>query len=174
MIILGIDPGTALVGYALLKRERHSPILMDCGLMRIRSRNNLVRLEELHCSLMRLLKKWEPEVVAVERLFFTKNAKTAFSVSEARGVILLTTSLAGLKVYEYTPLEIKKTVTGDGRADKLQLRKMIRLLFKETEALNGPDDVFDAIAAALTCYYRLGPSAHPARRDNLRPFTKGL
>ena len=93
-------------------------------------------------------------MVALERLFFAKNVKTALEVAEARGAILLTTSLAGLSIREYTPLEVKKTVTGDGNADKKQIQKMLKLTLKEVDAIDARDDVFDAIAVALTCHFK--------------------
>ncbi len=153
MIILGIDPGTASVGYALLKGDgRIKPELLSAGLLDVRSRENAQRMAEIHRALERIIKQWRPDRLSVEKLFFAKNTKTALAVSEGRGVILLTASLAGLTVYEYTPLEIKCAVSGDGRADKLQIQKMIRFIFPQY-AGNARDDVFDAIAAALTCYF---------------------
>ncbi len=153
MIILGIDPGTTAVGYAVLE-TKNKPTVRHCGLVKITSRNNLDRLQDLHRELKKLMNQWRPQVIAIERLFFAKNVKTALAVSEARGVILLTTALAGLSVYEYTPLEIKKIVTGDGGADKRQLEKMVRLTLPETRNLKAVDDVFDAIAVALSCYFK--------------------
>ncbi len=153
MTILGIDPGTTTIGYAILEVE-NKPCLQDCGLIKITSDNNLGWLLDLHLELKKLIAYWQPGRVAVERLFFAKNVKTASAVSEARGVILLTTALAGLSVYEYTPLEVKKAVTGDGGADKQQLEKMVRLTLPETKNLEAVDDVFDAIGVALTCCFK--------------------
>lgn len=153
MFILGIDPGTFSIGYSILKGGV-KPHLEESGLVRITKKGGAERLKELYEGLRVLLKKWEPEAVAVEKLFFAKNTKTAISVSEARGVILLTTALAGLRPYEYTPLEVKKTVTGDGRADKIQIKKMVQLILPETRELRARDDVFDAIAVALTCHFK--------------------
>lgn len=153
MIILGIDPGTSAVGYAALK-VGPKPELIEYGLLKISSKDQIGRLQEIHSDIKRLIKKTHASVCSVERLFFTKNAKTAISVSEARGVILLTTALAGLAVYEYTPLEVKKTVTGDGRADKLQVQKIIRISFPDVRELQARDDVFDAIAVAYTCFLK--------------------
>lgn len=153
MVILGIDPGTTSVGYAILECGLR-PLLAAAGLLAIRSKSAHERLLDLHDGIKTLIKRWQPEAVALERLFFAKNAKTALAVSEARGAALLTTQLAGLRVYEYTPLEIKKTVTGDGRADKLQIKKMVGLILPQAAGLRARDDVFDAIAVALTCYYK--------------------
>lgn len=150
MIILGIDPGTIRVGYALLE-SGIKPRLLASGLLSINSVQDQRRLEELHLGLKKLIEKWQPEIAAVERLFFAKNTKTALAVAEARGVILLTTALAQVEVAEYTPLEMKKIVTGEGSADKTQVQKMIRLTLKETNTLKVQDDVFDAIGLALAC-----------------------
>lgn len=153
LIILGIDPGTTAIGYAILEVE-NKPRLSDCGLIKITSDNNPGLLLDLYLELKKLIAYWQPGRVAVERLFFAKNVKTASAVSEARGVILLTTALAGLSAYEYTPLEVKKAVTGDGGADKRQLEKMVRLTLPETKNLEAADDVFDAIGVALTCCFK--------------------
>lgn len=154
MLILGIDPGTTAVGYALLENEAGKQRIILADLIHIRSKNNEGRLVEIHKGIQDLLKNWQPKILAIEQLFFAKNQKTALSVAEARGVILLTAALAGLKVYEYTPLEIKKTVSGDGRADKNQIKKILKLTLPELKYVNVADDVFDAIAIALTCYYK--------------------
>lgn len=154
MIILGIDPGTTSIGYSIIECKGGDIKLLKAGLFVIKTKKNESRLEELHYGILDLIKSWSPGVLATEKLFFAKNQKTALAVSESRGVILLTTTLARLKVYEYTPLEIKKTVTGDGSADKNQVEKMVRYTLKETRDLKLRDDVFDAIAVALTCYFR--------------------
>lgn len=153
MKIFGIDPGTTSIGYAVLEVNT-KPYLLASGLVRIKSRLQEERLKELFQGLNSLFSRWKPEAVAVEELFFCKNAKTARMVSEARGVILLTTSLAGLTVYEYTPLEVKKIVAGYGRANKAELEKIIRLTMLEVKNINSKDDIFDAIAIALTCFFK--------------------
>lgn len=152
MIILGIDPGTTAVGYAFLEGGA-TLRLLEAGLLPVTSSLSCERLVEINKGLRRLIKKWNPDIAAVERLFFAKNTKTAMAVSEARGAILLTTALAGLSVLEYTPLEVKKVVTGDGKADKSQLQKMVQLTLKETKDSHFRDDVFDAIGIAMTCFY---------------------
>ena len=153
MIILGIDPGTTAIGYALIKSAGHTHALLCADLLKISSPVSYERLLDTHREINRLIVKWRPDVMSVEKLFFAKNAKTAMAVSEGRGVILLTSALAGINVFEYTPLEVKKMVTGDGNADKLQVRKMIRLTLPETATLHARDDVFDAIAIALACCF---------------------
>ena len=153
MIILGIDPGTVRVGYALLKAEKSGLTLLKADLIPITSKKGILRLEEIHKGVLNLIKTWHPACLALERLFFSKNQKTVMSVAEARGAILLTTSLAGVKVFESTHLEGKKSGTGNGRADKLQVQKIVKLTLPATAKLDAQDDVFDAIALALTCYY---------------------
>lgn len=152
MIILGIDPGTTSVGFALVETGP-PPRLIKAGLLSIHATDAGERLQELHRGMRELIDTWHPEAVSVEKLFFSVNVKTAMSVSEARGVILLTARLAGITVYEYTPQKIKKTLTGDGAADKLQVQKMVSMTLPEAKELRARDDVFDAIASALTCCF---------------------
>lgn len=156
MIILGIDPGTTSVGYAVLNCSTgREPILFTAGLITIgRSRAPHDRLQDLHHNLVTIVSEWKPERAAVERLFFAKNTKTALAVSEARGAILLTLALAGLTVYEYTPLEAKMAITSYGRADKKQMQKMLHVTLPESKKLRLQDDTFDAIALALACFYK--------------------
>ena len=153
MLILGIDPGTTAIGCALIKMERGQPMLEQAQILAIRSRSAPDRLRELHEALEALIRRAKPDAAAVERLFFTKNAKTAIAVAESRGVILLTAALAGLSVFEYTPLQIKKALTGDGNADKKQVKKMIQLTLRANVPVRAQDDLYDAIAAGLTCCF---------------------
>lgn len=152
MIILGIDPGTTAIGFALLESGR-PPRLMDAGLIPIASSDTAERLAELHRGLSALMATANPQAVAVEKLFFAKNTKTAMAVAEARGAILLTAALARVSVYEYAPREIKKIVAGDGAADKKAVQKMVVMTLPETKTLRARDDVFDAIAVALACHF---------------------
>lgn len=155
MMILGIDPGTTAVGYAALRMARgERPCLEQAGLLAIRSREPAERLSELHHALGAVLREHRPDAVAVEKLFFAKNAKTAMAVAEARGAILLTAALQRATVYEYTPAEIKKIVTGYGSADKNAVKKMVLLTVPDAGGLRARDDVFDAIAIALACGFR--------------------
>ena len=157
MIILGIDPGTTSIGYAVLDcTNRREPRILEARLLSLASVIPEDRLAAVHGEIKKIITRWHPHAASVEKLFFAKNAKTAMAVSETRGVILLTAKLAGIKVYEYTPLTIKKVVTGDGSADKMQMQKMVRLILQETKALASQDDVFDAIASALCCLYQQG------------------
>ena len=153
MIILGIDPGTTAIGYALLD-SAYSVRMIEAGLVRIKSKDSKTRIQELYSGLTALIKKNEPAVCAIERLFFAKNVKTGIAVAESRGIILLTVAQADLSIYEYTPLEIKQTVTGSGNADKTQVEKMLRLTMPELKNFTARDDVFDAIAVGVTCHLR--------------------
>lgn len=155
MIIIGIDPGATSIGYAALEVIGRTARLKEAQLITTGDRTPL-RLLILEKKLTDLIKHSGAEIAAVEKLFFTKNQKTAISVAEARGVILLTTFRAGLKVYEYAPREVKKAVTDDGTADKLRIKKMLGILLPETRELAARDDVFDAIAIALTCVIKEG------------------
>ena len=154
MIILGIDPGTSAIGYAVVKSEGRTQTLLLADLLHVASLAPEERLRDIHHGIMLLARKWKPDAISVEKLFFAKNTKTAMAVSESRGVVLLTSVLAGIKVFEYTPLEVKKVVTGDGRADKTQIKKMVQLTLPETHTLKARDDVFDAIAIALACCFK--------------------
>lgn len=153
MIILGIDPGTTLIGYSVIDASEREPRLLDAGLLCVGAPSTDQRLKEIHEEILRIIRLWNPSDMSVEKLYFATNLKTAMAVSEARGVILLTAALAGLKVYEYSPLAIKKMITGDGKADKRAVEKMLRMTIPEAAKLKARDDVFDAIAAALTCCY---------------------
>ncbi len=152
MIILGIDPGTTSIGYAVLSSENRVPRLLDSGLLSVASPSPEERILKTHEELSRLCVEWHPRAVAVEKLFFEKNRKTALAVSEVRGIILLTAVLQKITLFEYTPLEVKKSVTGHGRADKRQVEKMIRLSVGGAASLRAADDVFDAIGIALTAF----------------------
>ena len=162
MIILGIDPGTTAMGYALIARDR-TPHLLDAGILSIPSPDTIGRLRDIHHGISAIITQWKPDALSIEKLFFFKNAKTVMEVSQARGVVLLTAIVAGLTVYEYAPLEIKKIVTGDGRADKAQIKKMVHLIFPDHKNLSGRDDMFDAIATALACCF-----ASPPENTHLR------
>lgn len=152
MNILGIDPGTTSIGYAIVQ-SAHEARLAESGLISIATTTTQDRLLELHRNLTQIIHRHKPHCMAIERLFFAKNTKTALSVAEARGVTLLTATLAEISIYEYTPLEIKKVITGDGRADKTQVQKMVMLTLPNTAPKKARDDVYDAIAAALTHHF---------------------
>lgn len=150
MKILGIDPGFARVGWAILENEKLKIKSEKFGCIETsKNSNSQERLVYVYKEVCALIKKYEPDVLAIEELFFTSNAKTAFKVGEARGVIILAGAMQKIPVFSYTPLQVKIAVTGYGNADKGQVGRMIRaiLKFKEIPKL---DDTVDAIAVALT------------------------
>lgn len=149
MIILGIDPGTAITGYGVIKVEGnkfsyldHGCIYTDAGVP------DEERLKKIYTNVWGLLEKYEPTDMAVEELFFNKNVKTALSVGQARGVILLAGALKGISVCEYTPLQVKQAVVGYGRAEKQQIQHMVKI-FLNLQQIPKPDDAADALAIAI-------------------------
>lgn len=153
--ILGLDPGLARVGYALVIADRRRPRLVAYGtLTTAAGRDPALRLIALARALRRLLKRTRPTRVAFERLFFRKNVTTAMAVSEARGVLRLVCAEAHVPDSEFTPTEVKRAVTGTGAADKLAVAKMVRLLLRLPAPIRS-DDAADAAAVALTA------SRHP-------------
>lgn len=160
MKILGIDPGLGICGFGLINTSGHSEAkALDYGAITTTVDAPLpARLKELYDSLNEVFEQTKPEMVAVEKLFFAKNITTGIAVAEARGVILLVAEQKGLPVYEYTPNEIKKSLTGYGAATKTQIEEMVRIhlgLDKKPK----PDDAADALAVAITCsfLYQQGP-----------------
>jgi len=163
MKILGIDPGTVAIGLGLIKYtdKKASLITFDC-LSTNPKETTAERLNDLHGQLAKFLKKHQPDIVAVEDLFFFKNLKTAIKVSQARGVILLAASQEKVKIFEYTPLQIKQALTGYGRAEKHQVQQMVKAVLNLKE-IPKPDDAADALAAAICCAHSQKniPSARP-------------
>jgi crossover junction endodeoxyribonuclease RuvC len=150
MLVLGIDPGVGRLGWALVKKEKNTETLLDCGCLETPTNSPLPsRLESIHLFLKTLISKNNPDAVAIEDLFFAKNAKTVMAVGAARGVVLLTCSLAKIETYNYTPLQIKSAISGFGQADKKQVEAMVVRLLKLKD-IPKLDDTVDAIAAALT------------------------
>ena len=149
MIILGIDPGTARIGIGIIKKTKKGPeyIYHTC-IETDKILDNSARLSIINKEVKKIIKKFEPKRVAVEELFFFKNAKTAIAVGQARGVILLTVHQASLPLFEFTPLQIKQSVTGYGKADKKQVQTMVKTILNMPE-IPKPDDAADALAAAL-------------------------
>jgi crossover junction endodeoxyribonuclease RuvC len=150
MKIIGIDPGTAIIGYGIINSGRKLE-LIDYGCIKTTTDlSTAERLAKLHKELEILIKKHKPEIVAVEDIFFFKNLKTAIKVSQARGVILLTIAENKIPVAEYTPLQIKQAVACYGRAEKAQVQKMVQILLNLKE-IPRPDDAADALAVAICC-----------------------
>lgn len=150
-IILGIDPGTAITGYGLLHDQVTRFMCLDYGCIRTSADiSDVERLHVIHQELRSIIKQYQPAAAGVEKLFFAKNTKTAMAVSQARGVILLTLTMAKVPVFEFTPLEVKQAVTAHGRADKTQVQQMVKTLLNLKE-IPRPDDAADALAVALCC-----------------------
>ena len=149
MLVLGIDPGVAITGYALVAGPPDEARLVASGVISTPSGLPLAqRLQQLHDELERLRQEYGPEVAAIEELFFGRNARTALTVGHGRGVALLALAQAGLAVHEYTPMQVKQAVVGYGQASKEQVQEMVRLLLR-LSAVPQPDDAADAVAVAL-------------------------
>ncbi len=151
MRILGIDPGTSLIGFGIIDYEAPKHTVLHYGALRTPSNiKNRERIRTTYEALTKIIKEWKPDTLAIEDLFFFKNAKTVMAVSEMRGVIMLIGILNNLKIAEFTPLQVKQAVTGYGRAEKDQVQRMVMLILglKETPK---PDDVADALAIAICC-----------------------
>ncbi len=150
MRIIGIDPGTGILGFGVIEIKNDDVILLDAGVITTPAHTPLEdRLEEIHTSLTDIIAENEPHAMSIEKLFFNKNVTTAISVSHARGVAMLAGKKAGLTIHEYTPLEIKMAITSYGKADKKQVQEMVKVLLK-LKRIPKPDDAADALAAALT------------------------
>lgn len=150
MIILGIDPGLATMGYGVIQSERGNYAVVDYGVVTTPKECTLPkRLFKLEDGVNALIDKFKPDNVAIEELFFSKNITTGIPVAEARGVILLTAvKKIGDEVFEYTPNQIKQAMTGYGGADKLQMQLMVKALLN-LKSVPRPDDAADALAVAL-------------------------
>jgi crossover junction endodeoxyribonuclease RuvC len=150
MRILGIDPGTGILGFGVIEITRGKPKLIDAGVIRTPVHQPLAeRLVTIHDELAELMDMYELYAMSVEKLFFAKNVTTAISVSHARGVVLLLGQQRKIPIFEYTPMQIKQAVTGYGKADKKQVQEMVRIMLGLSEVPK-PDDCADALAAALT------------------------
>ena len=147
--VLGVDPGTATTGWAILEEEKGKVIPIAYGhISTSPSRSTAERLKEVSDDIEEIIKKYTPSEGAVEDLFFFKNVKTVIKVSQSRGGILLALERMGVKVFEYTPLQVKQALTGYGRAEKKQVQIMVKNILKLKE-IPKPDDTADAIAIAL-------------------------
>ena len=150
MRILGIDPGTGILGFGVIDVDRGKAKLVDAGVIRTPVKeDDAVRLLTIYEELTEIIKLNKPEHMSVEKLFFARNVTTAMTVAQARGVVLLCGMQAGLKIAEYTPMQIKQAVTGYGKADKKQMQEMVRVILQLKE-IPKPDDAADALAAAIT------------------------
>jgi len=143
--ILGIDPGTGICGFGVIEGRK----MIDCGVITTPAHTPLPdRLEDIYNSLHEIIQTDQPDVMAIEKLFFKQNITTGISVAEARGVCLLVAKQCGLPIYEYSPNQIKKAITGYGQAHKPQMQEMVRLHLG-LESVPKPDDAADALAAAI-------------------------
>jgi crossover junction endodeoxyribonuclease RuvC len=150
VIVVGIDPGLARVGYGVLEKTGNRTGYISHGCITTSGGNNTheIRLQQIYNEITVLLKKHRPGCAAIEKLFFTKNITSAMGVAEVRGVILLACAEMGLPVTEYTPNQVKQAVTGSGRADKKQVQEMIKRLLALDEVPT-PDDAADGLSIAL-------------------------
>ena len=156
VIVLGIDPGTAVTGYGIVRKEGRNPLtLIECGVIRTRPRDDLPqRLAEIHDGVSELIRRHKPSVLSIEDIFYARNVRTTVVLGHARGVILLAGAQAGLEIHEFPPSEIKKAVAGTGAATKLQIQFMVTRLLRLKSAPQ-PTDAADGVAAALA--YALMP-----------------
>ncbi len=149
MIILGIDPGTATTGFGIVKTHNNNQTIVDFGVISTDKKlSDAQRLKILGSDLAELIKKFKPDAVGVEKLFFTTNQKTVMTVSQARGVVLYLAQTYNLPIFEFTPLQVKNFICGYGKADKKQVQFVIKKIFSLKQTPK-PDDAADALAIAL-------------------------
>jgi crossover junction endodeoxyribonuclease RuvC len=162
LIVLGIDPGLAIVGFGVINYDGQRVAPVEYGVITTDKKESFPkRIREVYEGVQYLIGKFKPDAIAIEELFFSKNVKTALQVAHARGVALLACSQYTPALYEYTPLQIKQAVAGYGRADKQQMQSMVKTLLNLREAPR-PDDAADALAAAI-CH---------AHSSNMRAYFK--
>lgn len=156
MIVLGIDPGTAVTGYGVICGERMlAPRLIECGIIRTKPRDSLgSRLQEIHAGIVELIERHRPDAMAVEDVFYARNVRTTIVLGHARGVVLLAAANANLVIAEYPPAEIKKAVVGTGAATKEQVQFMVTRLLR-LKSPPQPADASDGVAAALAHVLRI-------------------
>lgn len=152
-VIAGFDPGTARLGFGVIQGDEN-PVPLDYGVIETAAHQPMpVRLKELYNGVMTILRDYQPDVCAIEQLFFSRNVTTALSVGQARGIVMLAAAQSAVPVVEYTPAEVKQSVSGYGKADKSQMQEMVRIILGLHEA-PWPDDAADALAVAL-CHVQL-------------------
>ncbi|MBI3291033.1 crossover junction endodeoxyribonuclease RuvC [Candidatus Falkowbacteria bacterium] len=150
-IILGVDPGLADIGFAIIEKQGGLLKAIDYGRVKTSASSpTQVRLKEIHQNLNKLIKKHKPQIIGVEKLFFAKNSKTALKVGEARGVIMLLAGENKLTLKEFTPLQVKMALTGYGQASKNQIKQMVKAVLG-LPGLPKSDDAADALAVAICC-----------------------
>ena len=163
MIIVGFDPGLATIGYGVIKTDKSRKAeMIDYGVISTPKDENLaVRLCLIEKGVKQIIDTFKPDEIAIEELFFAKNVKTAIAVAHARGVILLAAQECGVPVFEYTPLQVKSSVVGYGKAEKKQVQEMTRSLLRLKEVPK-PDDTADALGLAITHGYNSYSLAYTA------------
>lgn len=155
MRIIGIDPGTGILGFGVVDAKAGKTRLVTAGVITTPAHTPLAdRLEEIYLELTNIIAETKPEYMAIEQLFFSRNVTTGMSVAHARGVAMLTGKQAKLRIEEYTPLQIKQTITGYGKADKKQVQEMVRIQLGLKDVPK-PDDCADALAAAIMCAFMI-------------------
>jgi crossover junction endodeoxyribonuclease RuvC len=165
MLVLGIDPGTAITGYGLVRKEGDDLTLVDYGTITTSKQMRLPqRLQTIYHELGEIVSRHRPSAVAVEKLFFSKNVRTALSVGQARGVALLAVADAEVPCHEYTPLQVKQSVVGYGRATKEQIQQLVKMLLG-LDFVPEPDDAADAIAVAICHIHSARLKAMLAERE---------
>ena len=152
MRIIGIDPGSVRAGYGIIDFSLSAPSLVTADILDVKSSDKNLRLLDLERSFSRILDEFEPEIMGIEKLYFVKNVKTGMEVAQSRGVLILCALKRGIKIKEFTPLEVKSCLTGYGRADKKAVLKVVLQSLKIKEFKNH-DDVSDALAIALITGY---------------------
>jgi crossover junction endodeoxyribonuclease RuvC len=152
LIVLGIDPGTAVTGYGVVTGDRGGQArLIECGIIRTKPRDPLaMRLQEIHAGVVELIERHRPDMLSVEDVFYARNVRTTIVLGHARGVILLAAANANIEIAEYPPAEIKKAVVGTGSATKDQVQFMVTRLLR-LKSPPQPADASDGVAAALAC-----------------------
>jgi len=157
MVILGVDPGYAIMGYGVVRAEGAKLAALDCGVVDTPADLPFPqRLDRLYQATRQLIAQYSPAHVAFEELFFYRNVSTAIQVGAGRGVAILAAQQAGLPLYEYTPMQIKLAISGNGHADKLQVQQMVKRLLRLPQVPR-PDDAADALAAAICHANIMGP-----------------
>lgn len=151
MRILGIDPGTSLIGWGIIESTPKGFVSLDYGVFRTKSNvSNTERVAVVYDFFKKIIKKYQPDQAGIEKLFFFKNAKTITQVSEIKGVILLALRQKGVPTYEFTPLQVKQAVSNYGRAEKNQVQRIIKMILG-LKTTPQPDDAADALAIAICC-----------------------
>lgn len=148
MRILGIDPGSTLIGFGVIESSANSLSCVTYGTIHTPGKNRPTDLQEIAVQLTKVIQEYQPGAIAIERLFFTKNQTTAMAVSETRGVLLLTAANHNLPIHEFTPLQVKQMVSRYGKADKHQIQRAVQMLLRMGEIVK-PDDAADALAIAI-------------------------